>query len=234
MTKRGLIIIRRPSAGAVIGTVALVAALGGGAYAAIPGGDGTIKGCYATSDALLGIPYSKGSLRAVNEGEACRSYEKPLSWSQRGPQGDTGPQGATGAQGPKGDTGATGPAGPQGPKGDTGAQGPQGNPGTPGVSAAYSIRGFTNGTTLNVPPGMYAITAVAQRYNSDDSPQADTCTLSTGGSSQVGQAPPEAGHEVTVVALTNTSSPIQMTCTGFSTITSSMQIMAVRVGEIHF
>ena len=45
---------------------------------------------------------------------------------ERGPKGDTGPQGP---QGPKGDTGATGPQGPQGPKGDTGPQGPQGEKG---------------------------------------------------------------------------------------------------------
>lgn len=43
---------------------------------------------------------------------------------QRGPQGDTGPQGLqgdVGPQGPQGDVGPAGPTGPQGPKGDQGA-----------------------------------------------------------------------------------------------------------------
>jgi hypothetical protein len=101
--------LRRPSAATVIGTVALAAALGGGAYAAIPGGDGSIKGCYATTDGLLlGIPHSKGDLRAIDEAATCRSYEKQISWNQRGPQGPVG------AQGPKGDTGPAGPAGMDG------------------------------------------------------------------------------------------------------------------------
>lgn len=53
----------------------------------------------------------------------------------RGPQGEPGPAGADGAQGPKGETGETGP---QGAKGDTGAQGetgPQGPAGADGKSA---------------------------------------------------------------------------------------------------
>lgn len=44
----------------------------------------------------------------------------------QGPQGETGPAGATGPQGPQGETGATGATGPQGP---TGSTGPQGDPG---------------------------------------------------------------------------------------------------------
>ena len=43
-----------------------------------------------------------------------------------GAQGPTGPAGATGAQGPTGPTGATGAQGPAGPAGATGAQGPAG------------------------------------------------------------------------------------------------------------
>ncbi|PFP51291.1 collagen-like protein [Priestia megaterium] len=41
-----------------------------------------------------------------------------------GPQGVTGPQGATGPQGVTGPRGATGPQGPPGPQGATGPQGP--------------------------------------------------------------------------------------------------------------
>jgi hypothetical protein len=44
----------------------------------------------------------------------------------QGPQGDTGPAGATGPQGDTGPAGATGPQGDTGPAGATGPQGPQG------------------------------------------------------------------------------------------------------------
>ena len=57
---------------------------------------------------------------------------------ERGPKGDTGPQGP---QGPKGDTGATGPQGPAGPKGDTGAQGPQGPKGDTGAQGPQGEKG---------------------------------------------------------------------------------------------
>ena len=71
---------------------------------------------------------------------------------ERGPKGDTGPQGP---QGPKGDTGATGPqgpaglkgdkgdTGPQGEKGDTGAQGPQGEKGDTGPQGPQGDKGDT-------------------------------------------------------------------------------------------
>lgn len=68
------------------------------------------------------------------------SYDAGTTWESlgvqaRGPKGDTGATGATGAQGPKGDTGATGATGAQGiqgPKGDTGATGAQGPAGADG------------------------------------------------------------------------------------------------------
>jgi hypothetical protein len=116
---------RRPSAAGVVAVIALVAALGGVAAAAIPSVDGTISGCYSKT---------QGSLRVIDtdKGQKCGSYEIALPWNQRGPKGDTGapgPKGDTGAPGPKGDTGAPGPkgdTGAPGPKGDTGDTGPQG------------------------------------------------------------------------------------------------------------
>ena len=57
----------------------------------------------------------------------CGTFTAP-----QGPQGETGPRGATGAQGPKGPQGETGPrgprgaTGPQGPQGETGPRGPAG------------------------------------------------------------------------------------------------------------
>ena len=62
---------------------------------------------------------------------------------EKGPKGDTGPQGP---QGPKGDTGATGPQGPaglKGDKGDTGLQGPQGDKGDTGPQGPKGDKGDT-------------------------------------------------------------------------------------------
>jgi hypothetical protein len=192
----------------------VLAAVGVG-YAAIPGGDGTIKGCYATSKGLLlGIPHSKGDTRIVDSGEACRSYEKTIAWNQQGPKGDqgdrgaqgaTGAQGPQGAQGPKGDTGLTGPAGPQGPTGSQGPAGPQGptgdkgdkgDRGEPGPSEAFT--GFTptravlsNGAlhevaALTLPPGDYAVTATASLFDNDRAASAN-CVLRSGPNQQDSQ-----------------------------------------------
>ena len=57
----------------------------------------------------------------------------------------TGPQGATGAQGPAGEPGATGAQGPSGEPGATGAQGPQGEPGIDGTS--FNIIGTVDDTS---------------------------------------------------------------------------------------
>ena len=84
-------------------------------YAAIPGADGTIQGCYATSSGVLGIP-SKGDLRVVDSSIDCRANEQAISWNQGGPQGDRGPAGPGGDAGPAGPAGDTGPAGPVGPR----------------------------------------------------------------------------------------------------------------------
>jgi hypothetical protein len=86
--------------------VAAVAAFAGTAYATIPGGDGTIHGCYAKSG---------GTLRVIDASvTTCKSGETALDWNQHGQPG------------PKGDPGEPGPAGPQGE---------QGEPGTPGAVA---------------------------------------------------------------------------------------------------
>ena len=107
-------------------TTAAVVGLGisGGtaAYAAglIPGADGTIHGCYNTTN---------GNLRVVDEGSSCRQHEQALQWNQEGPvgpQGPAGPQGATGPAGPQGEAGPAGPQGDTGPAGPTGPQGPAG------------------------------------------------------------------------------------------------------------
>lgn len=84
-------------------TAATMMVAGGAALATIPGGDGTINGCY---DAGAPPPHS---LSIVDNPAACTGTL--LVWSQTGPAGPAGPQGATGA------TGAQGAAGPAGASG---------------------------------------------------------------------------------------------------------------------
>jgi hypothetical protein len=64
---------------------ALFMVAGGIAYAAIPGADGTINGCYKRSD---------GTLRVIDAeaGATCKPSETAIAWSQTGPPGeDAGP-----------------------------------------------------------------------------------------------------------------------------------------------
>jgi Collagen triple helix repeat (20 copies) len=128
---------------ALVLTVAVLATLAavGVGYAAVPGGDGTIHGCYQKP----GLLANEGALRVIDteKGQACRANELAVDWNQKGAKGDVGPQGPKGdpgPQGPKGDQGIQGAQGIQGeagPKGDTGPQGPAGE-----------VRGYTIVTAL--------------------------------------------------------------------------------------
>ena len=72
----------------VASTLALVFAMGGGAYAALsPVHNGVIHTCFRTSN---------GALRVVRAGARCGRRERALAFNQRGP---VGPRGATGAPG---------------------------------------------------------------------------------------------------------------------------------------
>lgn len=71
----------RPSPGTAFGLAALVIALGGAAFAAIPSSDGTISACYHKSN---------GNVRLVESAGDCRSSESAVSWNQRGPAGPPG------------------------------------------------------------------------------------------------------------------------------------------------
>jgi len=109
---------RRPSRSG-IGTVLAVclALLGSVAFAAIPGSNGVITGCYDKDGKLWVIDAEAGT--------TCDKKETLVTWNQTGPQG---------IQGPKGDKGDPGPMGIQG------EQGPQG---TPGVSGYEVVRDET-------------------------------------------------------------------------------------------
>jgi hypothetical protein len=85
---------RMPSPATGIALAALVVALGGAAFAAIPDPGGTIHGCYQKSN---------GNLRVTESASDCRSSEQPIDWNRRGPPGATGPDGPPGPPGPGGD-----------------------------------------------------------------------------------------------------------------------------------
>ena len=63
----------RPSPGTAFGAAALMIALGGVAFAAIPDSNGTIHACYQKNS---------GGLRVVETSNECRQSELPLSWAQ--------------------------------------------------------------------------------------------------------------------------------------------------------
>jgi Collagen triple helix repeat (20 copies) len=114
--------------------LALFAALGGSAYAAVTVTgknikDGTITG-KDVKNRLLGT--SKLSATALSS----------LA-------GRPGPAGPAGPQGPKGDTGQRGPAGPTGPTGDTGSPGPQGPAGPRGPSGISGWEYVTSGVSIS-------------------------------------------------------------------------------------
>jgi Collagen triple helix repeat (20 copies) len=108
--------------------LALLAALGGSAYAAVTVTgknikDGTITGRDVKSRSL---GTNKLSAKAVSS-----------LTGQRGPAGPQGEPGPVGPTGPKGDTG------PQGPKGDQGLKGERGEPGTPATRLFAVVNGGT-------------------------------------------------------------------------------------------
>ena len=92
----------RPSPAMAVALAALVVAIGGVAFATIPGSDGRLQACYQRGN---------GNLRLVDSAGDCRSSESAVSWNQAGVTGPTGPRGVTG---PKGDAGSTGEQGPPG------------------------------------------------------------------------------------------------------------------------
>ncbi|MEA2469730.1 MAG: hypothetical protein QOE38_729 [Thermoleophilaceae bacterium] len=78
---------RRPSPALVVATAALVVALAGVTYGAIPGPDGTVHGCYDNS---------RGVLRVIDSTATCDpKSETALNFSQTGPSGPSGPPGQT-------------------------------------------------------------------------------------------------------------------------------------------
>jgi hypothetical protein len=96
MLRRAKSRLRIPSPGIGLGLIALVVAVSGAAYAAIPSADGVIHSCYTSSGAN-----PSGQLRVIDAeaGAKCLKNESPLDWNARGPKGDTGATGPPGMSG---------------------------------------------------------------------------------------------------------------------------------------
>jgi hypothetical protein len=79
----------------ITATLALVAALGGGAWAvAGPARE------FATSPLIRAcVKKADGSMRKVGAKQRCRTAESPITWNRQGLQGPQGQQGAPGPQG---------------------------------------------------------------------------------------------------------------------------------------
>ncbi len=123
---RGRTLLLATSAAAAIGA--------GAAVAAIPSSGGAVNGCYERVTGILRVIDS-------DAGKTCKSFENPITWSVRGPQGERGEPGAAGPAGPAGAPGLQGPAGPEGAKGEDGAAGPRGEQGPPGEAGPRGLDG---------------------------------------------------------------------------------------------
>lgn len=111
-----------------LGAAAIFVVGAGVAWAAIPGSNGVINGCYEKRTGILRVVDAE-------TGKKCLSFETPISWNQAGLQGPTGEKGPTGDKGLTGDKGPQGDpgvAGDKGPMGDQGLQGDKGLKGDPG------------------------------------------------------------------------------------------------------
>jgi hypothetical protein len=87
-----------------LGVTAVLVA-GATSIAAIPGPDGTIKGC------IKKRAPNKGALRVIDHNKRCARTERTLTWNQKGTPGvagERGDQGASGAPGTPGQPGAAG------------------------------------------------------------------------------------------------------------------------------
>ncbi|MGW6279456.1 hypothetical protein [Kribbella sp. NPDC055071] len=214
----------------VAGIVAAVGLIGAGtaAYAAIPGADGVVHGCYNKG----GLLQDKGAVRVVDEGEQCRSTETAMTWNQRGPAGPIGPTGATGA------TGATGPTGA------TGAQGPAGFSDGYQKTAAYD-----NGiplldyhpvtlAELSLPAGSYMLSGKMQFLNTVNAHYTAECHLSTGDVVVVGLAPLGSQGDEAPVSLQDmvtlqAPGTVSMHCETVDAYAFYVSLSAIKISEAH-
>ncbi|MGO9763653.1 MAG: hypothetical protein ACLP1Q_20565 [Solirubrobacteraceae bacterium] len=227
----------RPSPALAAVTVALLAALGGVAWASIPGPEGIIHGCYGKHG---------GQLRVIDTtaGGKCRHKEAALNWDETGPPG---PRGGRGATGPRG---AAGPLGAAGASGSAGAQGPS-NAYSASETAAFALAGGERDVlSLNLPAGRYVVSASVNVANTDatnEGPETATCVIndvpvSTAEASGTATIPFVSGLDASeTVPLDGTwrlSAPetLELSCTQLTagaTSASLAQIDAIQVGALN-
>lgn len=196
--------VRLPHPATVIASVALAAALGGGAVAAT----GLITGKDVKDGSLTGADVRNASLTGadVRDGSLTR---KDFAARQL-PAGATGPAGKAGKAGPPGTTGPTGPTGPTGVTGPTGPSGPTGLPAARFwaiVDTAGAVLRGTNATATKLAVGQYEVV-----FSSDVSQCAYLATLGTGNTVNptLGQivVAPRTGKPTAVFVKTGTSAGV--------------------------
>lgn len=155
---------------------AVLATLGGAAYAAIPDGN-TIHGCYKED---------YGQLRVIEVSGDCGPSELAISWNQQGPPGLPGRDGEDGRDGVDGVDGADGRDGVDGEDGVDGRDGAAGpSTATFGTAQGSILGGFPEGerrwvgaVSKTVPAGSWAVTATvnttARNYLLEGPPPAET------------------------------------------------------------
>jgi len=147
-----------------LAAVGVMAAVGVG-YAAIPGSDGKISGCYGSS----------GQLRVIDAdaGAKCAKSETALRFSQTGPKGDACLPTTPACVGPRGGDGTDGKDGqsctatnPDGSLAQPACRGPQGPAGSFAIQDAGSVSDQTSDgqkvQTVYCPAGTLAISGGAQ------------------------------------------------------------------------
>ena len=135
-------IIRRLSRrhGTAVAYVALFAALGGSAYAAV-----TVTGQNIKDGTITGKDVKN---RSLGKSKLSATALSSLT-GERGPAGPEGPQGPQGLRGPAGPAGPVGQTGPKGETGPAGPAGPAGPQGPTGVSAyQVVVTPVANATTI--------------------------------------------------------------------------------------
>jgi hypothetical protein len=227
-------IFSRLSYANIMSTVAVFAALGGGAYAATALPKNSVGPSQIKKNAVTSVKVKDGSLTK-------RDFK--LGQLPAGAKGDTGPQGPQGAQGSQGE---------KGEKGDQGLQGIQGVQGERGPSDGYSSANNASTSvgagaedTLAVPAGAYVVTATADVENgSTGAAGTVTCTLKTDifpiDTSKVEMVADGAGPDHGTIALsaaTSAGSPVNLTvdCTqtaGVSGQLDGLDIEAVQIGKL--
>jgi Collagen triple helix repeat (20 copies) len=123
--------------------LALFAALGGSAYAAVTVTGKNIKDGTVTGRDVKNASLGKNKLSATAVSSLTGQRGPAGPQGQNGDRGEQGPAGPTGTTGPKGETGPAGPQGPPGPQGPSGISGwsyvTQAQRISPGVYGRWSV-----------------------------------------------------------------------------------------------